>query len=149
MNFKGRAKRLFGFSIAIAMMLFIAICAKKSGGKMKFIYVVLFLLPSLVFAEGSDYWSKNKTMNLPSGVATTSCSFFNRLDKTAEETVLMHEIYKRWLKGWVSSFAMYSDWDIRDIEDAEYLDFIEIYCVEFPRNTIGMAAHTFTFRVKK
>jgi len=38
-------------------------------------------------------------MNLPSGVATTSCDFYNKLDQTAEQTALMNEIYKRWLKG--------------------------------------------------
>jgi hypothetical protein len=42
-------------------------------------------------------------MNLPSGVATTSCDFYNKLDQTAEQTALMNEIYKRWLKGWVGS----------------------------------------------
>ena len=116
---------------------------------MKSLIVLLFLLPSLVFAEGSDYWSKNKTMNMPSGVATTACSFYNGLDQNSNETQLMNEIYKRWLKGWVSSFAMYSDWDVRDIADSEYLEFIQAYCTKLPNNTIGMAAHTFTYRVKK
>lgn len=116
---------------------------------MKCIFAILFLVPGLVFAQGSDYWSKNKTMNLPHGVATTACSFFNGLDPKADETALMHEIYKRWLKGWVSSFAMYSDWGVRNIEDREYLEFLTAYCTEFPNNTLAMAAHTFTYRVKQ
>lgn len=43
---------------------------------------------------------------------------------------------------------MYVDWDIRKIETDEYLNWFKSYCSEFPRNTLGMAAHTFTFRVK-
>ena len=116
---------------------------------MKSIPVVLMFLSSPILAEGTDYWSKDKTMNMPSGVATTGCSFYNNLDQSDDQTVLMNEIYKRWLKGWVSSFAMYSDWNIRKIEESEYLEFIKTYCDEFPQNTIGMAAHTFTYRVKK
>lgn len=116
---------------------------------MKTILFVIILLSFPVMADGTDYWTQNKSMNLPSGVATTSCGFYNKLDQTAEQTVLMNEIYKRWLKGWVSSFSMYSDWGIRDIKENEYLEFIQMYCSKFPKNTIGMAAHTFTFRVKK
>lgn len=100
-------------------------------------------------AEKSDYWSSNKTMNLPKGVATTACSFYNNLDQTSNKTALMNEIYTRWIKGWVSSFAMYSDWGIRDIKETEYLEFLQQYCKKFPNNTIGMAAHTFTYRVKQ
>jgi len=103
----------------------------------------------LCFAGSPDYWTKNKTMNLPKGVATTSCSYYNTLDQNSDEIRLVNEIYKRWMKGWVSSFAMYSDWDIREIDDSEYITFLQIYCGEFPQNTIAMAAHTFTYRVKK
>ena len=109
---------------------------------------LLSLVSGLALAEGSDYWSKNKTMNMPFGVATTACSFYNGLDQNADETLFVNEIYKHWLKGWVSSFAMYSDWDVRDIDDSEYLTFIQTYCSEFPNYTIGMAAHTFTYRIK-
>lgn len=116
---------------------------------MRFTIFLLLLTSSFSYAEGTDYWSKNKTMNIPSGVATTACSFFNGLDQNSEQTALMNEIYKRWLKGWISAFAMYSDWDVRDIEETEYLEFIQTYCAKFPNNTIGMAAHTFTYRVKK
>ena len=121
----------------------------KQGQIMKLLFVILALLPSLVLAENSDYWSNNKTMNLPKGVATTACSFYNGLDQNTDQTALMNEIYTRWLKGWVSSFAMYSDWGIRDIKETEYLVFIQAYCKEFPNNTIGMAAHTFTYKVKQ
>ena len=116
---------------------------------MRLIIFAAILLSSSVFAGGTNYWSENKTMNMPLGVATTACSFYNDLDQTAEQTVLMNAMYERWLKGWVSSFAMYSDWNIRDIEETEYLEFIQTYCGKFPQNTIGMAAHTFTYRVKK
>lgn len=116
---------------------------------MKSLLMILILLPSLVFAEKSDYWSNTKNMNLPKGVATTACSFYNSLDQSADTTVFMNEIYTRWIKGWVSSFAMYSDWGIRDIKEAEYLEFLQLYCKKFPNNTIGMAAHTFTYRVKR
>ncbi|WP_444995698.1 hypothetical protein [Aliikangiella sp. IMCC44359] len=116
---------------------------------MKYIVLILVLLPNLALAEKSDYWSTNKTMNLPKGVATTACSFYNNLDQSSDQTKLMNEIYSRWLRGWVSSFAMYSDWDIRDIEETEYLQFIQSYCKEFPNNIIGMAAHAFTFKVKR
>ena len=88
-------------------------------------------------------------MTMPSGVATTACSFYNNLEQSNDQTALMNEMYKRWLKGWVSSFAMYSDWNVREIEESEYLEFIRTYCGKFPQNTIGMAAHTFTYRVKK
>ena len=115
---------------------------------MKSLLFVLSLFSFPVFADGTNYWSQNKPMNLPSGVATTSCDFYNKLDQTAEQTALMNEIYKRWLKGWVGSFAMYSDWAVRDIEENEYLGFIKTYCGKFPNNTLGMAAHTFTYRVK-
>jgi hypothetical protein len=126
------------------------ITAMKIKNLFVFASIAPFLLASSsVLADGSDYWSQNKTMNLPSGVATTSCTFYNNLDQAAEQTVLMNEIYKRWLKGWVSSFAMYSDWDIRDIKESEYLEFIQMYCDKFPSNTLGMAAHTFTYRVKR
>lgn len=116
---------------------------------MRSLILIISLLSSISYADGTDYWSNNKTMNMPSGVATTSCGFYNELDQSAEQTVLINEIYKRWLKGWVSSFAMYSDWGIRDIEESEYLAFIQTYCSKFPNNTIGMAAHTFTYRIKK
>lgn len=116
---------------------------------MRLTVVILMFLSSSVFANGTDYWSKNKTMNMPSGVATTSCSFYNNLDPSDDQAVLMSEIYKQWLKGWISSFAMYSDWGVRKIEDSEYIEFIQAYCRKFPQNTIGMAAHTFTYRVKK
>jgi len=116
---------------------------------MKSLLAILILLPSLALAEKSDYWSSNKTMNLPKGVATTSCGFYNGLDQNTDKTALMNEIYTRWLKGWVSAFAMYSDWGIRDIKENEYLEFLQIYCKEFPNNTIGMAAHTFTYKVKQ
>jgi len=115
---------------------------------LKSLLFVLSLFSFSVFADGTNYWSQNKPVNLPSGVATTSCDFYNKLDQTAEQTVLMNEIYKRWLKGWVGSFAMYSDWAVRDIEENEYLGFIKTYCDKFPNNTLGMAAHTFTYRVK-
>jgi len=116
---------------------------------MKSIFLILVLLPCLASAEKSDYWSNNKTMNLPKGVATTACSFYNNLDQNTDKTALMNEIYTRWMKGWVSSFAMYSDWGIRDIKETEYLEFLQLYCNKFPNNTIGMAAHTFTYRVKQ
>jgi len=116
---------------------------------MKSLLLFLALLPCVVFAEKSDYWSNNKTMNLPKGVATTACSFYNNLDQNTDKTALMNEIYTRWIKGWVSSFAMYSDWGIRDIKETEYLEFLQLYCKKFPNNTIGMAAHTFTYRVKQ
>jgi len=116
---------------------------------MRTLFLILVLLPSFSSAERSDYWANNKNMNLPKGIATTACSFYNGLDQSIDETALMNEIYTRWLKGWVSSFAMYSDWGIRDIGETEYLEFIQLYCNKFPRNTIGMAAHTFTYRVKK
>ena len=116
---------------------------------MRLTVAVLMFLSSSVLASGTDYWSKNKTMNMPSGVATTACSFYINLDPSDDQTALMNEIYKRWLKGWVSSFSMYSDWDVRKIEESEYLEFIQTYCSKFPQNTIGMAAHTFTYRVKK
>lgn len=115
---------------------------------MKLFFLVIILLSLPTVADGTDYWSQNKSMNLPSGVATTSCDFYNKLDQTSDKAELMNEIYKRWLKGWVSSFAMYSDWGIRDIEENEYLEFIKNYCGKFPHSTLGMAAHTFTFRVK-
>jgi len=121
----------------------------KKGRIMKSLFLILVLLPCLAFAEKSDYWSNNKTMNLPKGVATTACSFYNNLDQGDDQTALMNEIYTRWMKGWVSSFAMYSDWGIRDIKKTEYLEFLQLYCNKFPNNTIGMAAHTFTYRVKQ
>lgn len=113
------------------------------------VFLLLRQSASISYAEGTDYWSKNKTMNMPSGVSSTACSFYNGLDQNAEQTVIMNEVYKRWLKGWVSAFAMYSDWNVRDIQEAEYLEFIQSYCEKFPNNTIGMAAHAFTYRVKK
>jgi len=116
---------------------------------MKYIILIIVFLSPLALAQGSDYWSTNKTMNMPSGVATTSCSHYSGLDQNADETKLANEIYKRWLKGWVSSFAMYSNWNVRDIEETEYLSFLQEYCSNFPLNTIGMAAHTFTYRVKQ
>jgi hypothetical protein len=116
---------------------------------MRYILLALLLITSYSYAEGSDYWSKNKTMNLPSGAATTACWFYNDLDQSTEKAMIMNEMYKRWLKGWVSGFAMYTDWNIRDIEDGEYIAFIQAYCAEFPKNTLGMAAHAFTHRVKK
>ena len=116
---------------------------------MKQIIFAMLFFSSFALAQGSDYWSTNKTMNMPSGVATTSCNYYNGLDQNTEETKLANEIYKRWLKGWVSSFVMYSDWDVRNIEEAEYLSFLQEYCSGFPSNTIGMAAHTFTYRVKQ
>lgn len=116
---------------------------------LKLLVFFIFLSSSLSYASGSDFWSKNKAMNMPSGVATTACSFYNSLDQSSEKTVFANEIYKRWLRGWVSAFAMYSDWEVRDIEDNEYLQFIQIYCAKHPNNTIGMAAHAFTYRVKK
>ncbi len=103
----------------------------------------------LCLAGTPDYWTKNKTMNLPKGIATTSCSYYNSLDLTSDEAELLNELYKRWMKGWVGGFAMYSDWDIRKIDDSEYINFLKTYCQKFPKNTIAMAAHTFTFRVKK
>jgi hypothetical protein len=116
---------------------------------MKFLFVILVLFPNLLLAEKSDYWSTNKTMNLPKGVATTACHFYNDLDQNTDQTQIMNELYSRWLRGWVSSFAMYSDWGIRDINETEYLVFIQGYCKEFPNNTIGMAAHLFTYKVKQ
>lgn len=116
---------------------------------MKLLIIIFALFPCLVTAGNSDYWSNNKTMNLPKGVATTACSFYNGLDQNKDETVLMNEIYTRWIKGWVSSFAMYSDWGIRNIKEPEYLEFLQAYCKKFPNNTIAMAAHTFTYRVKQ
>jgi len=88
---------------------------------MRLTVVVLIFLSSSVMANGTDYWSKNKIMNMPSGVAATACSFYNNLDPSDDQTTLMNERYKRWLKGWVSSFAMYSDWNVRKIEESEYL----------------------------
>lgn len=124
----------------------------KEGATLRIVvFVGLLVCVSTCFSADygeTDYWSDNKTMNLPLGVATTSCDFYNKLDQADEHTALMNEIYKRWLKGWVSSFAMYSDWGIRDIAESEYLIFLQEYCGKFPSNTIGMAAHTFTFRVK-
>ena len=35
------------------------------------------------------------------------------------------------------------------IDDSEYIKFLKDYCNKFPNNTLAMAAHTFTFRVKK
>ena len=116
---------------------------------MRTLLLLLCLASFFSHAEGTDYWSKNKTMNMPHGVATTACSFYNNLDKSSEQTVLMNEIYKRWLKGWVGGFVIYSDWDVRDIEESEYLEFLITYCEEFPNNTLAMAAHTFTYRIKK
>ena len=49
----------------------------------------------LCFAGSPDYWTKNKTMNLPKGVATTSCSYYNTLDQNSDEIRLVNEIYKR------------------------------------------------------
>ena len=115
---------------------------------MRLFFILIAVFSSQIQAEGTDYWSKDKKMNIPSGVATTECNFYNKLDQTADETALIKEIYRRWLKGWVSSFAMYSDWGIRKIDETEYLEFIQTYCAKFPNNTLGMAAHTFTFRVK-
>lgn len=116
---------------------------------MRFLIILMSLAIAVTCMAGTDYWSKNKTMNMPTGVATTSCSFYNRLDQTTDKTAVMNEFYKRWLKGWVSAFVMYSDWDVRDIDDSEYINFIKEYCARFPNNTIGMAAHTFTYRIKK
>ena len=116
---------------------------------MRLTLLLLSFLSTAVFANQTDYWSKDKEMDMPSGIATTACSFYNSLDPSDNQTALMNELYKRWLKGWVSSFIMYSDWDIRKIEDTEYIGFIRSYCSKFPQNTIGMAAHTFTYKVKK
>tara|TARA_R110002072_G_scaffold147274_2_gene294516 strand:+ start:1505 stop:1894 length:390 start_codon:yes stop_codon:yes gene_type:complete len=121
--------------------------------KMNLIFIYIIVLTHIgtqhSFADNSDYWTKNKTMNLPKGVATTTCSYFNELNISNKNIDIINELYKRWMKGWVSGFAMYSDWDVRDIEDNEYIDFLKTYCIKFPQNNLSRAAHTFTYRIKK
>ena len=116
---------------------------------MRKVILLALLLPAFAFGEGSDYWSKDKDINLPVGIGTTACSFYNDLDQSSEQTQVMNEFYSRWMDGWVSSFAMYSDWNIRNIEKTEYITFLKNYCKEFPQFTIARAAHTFTYRVKQ
>ena len=115
----------------------------------KIALLMILVVPCLAFAEGSDYWSKNKDINFPIGIGTTACSFYNNLDQASEQTKVLNEFYSRWMDGWVSSFAVYSDWNIRNIEKTEYITFLKQYCKEFPDLTIARAAHTFTYRVKK
>lgn len=68
---------------------------------MKSIIYLLLLLPCLSYANGIDYWSKNKPTTFRKGIATTSCSFYNQLDQSSEQTHLINELYKRWLDGWL------------------------------------------------
>uniref|UniRef100_A0A2A4YUL2 Uncharacterized protein n=1 Tax=OCS116 cluster bacterium TaxID=2030921 RepID=A0A2A4YUL2_9PROT len=113
--------------------------------------IIMFLigLSGACFADSTDYWSKNKTMKFPGEVATTSCVYFNEINVTSPDKVLINEFYVRWLEGWVSGFVMYADWDIRTIERQEYIEWFKVYCSKFPENSLGMAAHAFAFRVKK
>lgn len=111
------------------------------------LFILFSPLPSL--AENTDYWSKNKTMNMPVGLGTTPCYYYNGLDENEDQMAIINEMYKQWMIGWVSSFAMYGDWQLRNIGDNEYIEFLIEYCSKFPQNTVGMAAHTFTYRVKK
>jgi hypothetical protein len=115
---------------------------------MKILLLLTLLIPNYSFADGSDYWSKDKNINLPSGIGTTTCGFYNNLDKSDETTEALNELFRTWMTGWVSSFATYSDWNIRNIEESEYIEFLQEYCKAFPQYTISRAAHTFTYRVK-
>jgi hypothetical protein len=116
---------------------------------MKNVFFLLLLFPCVCFAAGADHWSAHKNTNAHKGVGTTSCEFYNQIDQKNKSARVMNDLYKQWMDGWVSSFAMYSNWEVRDIDDAEYLVFLKNHCEKFPKSTIGMAAHAFAFSVKK